>query len=71
MDKISLINIVQHTCSVREGVKKSLLVADMPKGSYLTAKNANVDYIHANWGYSKINVDVKSINNIKDIIDII
>ena len=38
--RISLINIVQHTCSVRKGVKKSLLVADMPKGSYFTAKSA-------------------------------
>ena len=32
--KISLENIIQHTLSVKMGVKKSLLVADMPKGSY-------------------------------------
>ena len=33
--KINLKNIVQHTLSVKKGVKKSLLVVDMPKGSYL------------------------------------
>ena len=32
--KISLENIIQHTLSVKKGVKKSLLVADMPKGTY-------------------------------------
>ena len=29
--KISIDNIVQHTLSVRKGIKKSLLVVDMPK----------------------------------------
>ena len=32
--KITLENIIQHTLSVKMGVKKSLLVVDMPKGSY-------------------------------------
>ena len=32
--EISLENIIQHTLSVRKGVKKSLLVVDMPKGTY-------------------------------------
>ncbi len=32
--KISLENMVQHALSVRLGVKKALLVVDMPKGSY-------------------------------------
>ncbi len=32
--KISLENIIQHTISVKMGVKNSLLVVDMPKGSY-------------------------------------
>ena len=31
--KISLQNIIQHTLSVEKGIKKSLLVVDMPKGS--------------------------------------
>ena len=38
--KISLENIIQHTLSVKMGVKKSLLVVDMPKGSYLNKKSA-------------------------------
>ena len=36
--KISLKNIIQHTLSVKEGVKKSLLVVDMPKGTYSNKK---------------------------------
>ncbi|MDC1092657.1 3-methyl-2-oxobutanoate hydroxymethyltransferase [Pelagibacteraceae bacterium] len=38
--KITLENIIQHTISVKKGVKKSLLVVDMPKGSYNNLKNA-------------------------------
>ena len=38
--QISLDNIIQHTSSVRKGVKKSLLVVDMPKGSYNDSKSA-------------------------------
>ena len=33
-NKINLSNIIQHTKSVKQGVKKSLLVVDMPKNSY-------------------------------------
>ena len=32
--KISIDTIIQHSISVRKGIKKSLLVVDMPKGSY-------------------------------------
>ena len=32
--QISLRNIIQHTISVKMGIKKSLLVVDMPKGTY-------------------------------------
>ena len=38
--KISLQNIIEHTLSVKKGVKKSLLVVDMPKGTYETKKKA-------------------------------
>ena len=38
--KISLNNIIQHTLSVRLGIRKSILVADMPKGSYNNQKIA-------------------------------
>ena len=37
--KINLENIIQHTISVKKGIKKSLLVVDMPKGSYIITKN--------------------------------
>ena len=36
--KLSLENIIQHTLSVKMGVKKSLLVVDMPKGTYNNIK---------------------------------
>ena len=38
--KITLDNIIQHTLSVQKGVKKSLLVVDMPKGTYNNPKKA-------------------------------
>ena len=38
--KINLEQIIQHTLSVKKGVKKSLLVVDMPKGSYINPKIA-------------------------------
>ena len=38
--KINLNNIIQHTVSVRKGIKKSLLVVDMPKDSYINSKIA-------------------------------
>ena len=31
---ITMENIIQHTASVKRGIKKILLIADMPKGSY-------------------------------------
>ena len=37
--KINLENIIQHTQSVKKGIKKSLLVVDMPKG---TNKNKKI-----------------------------
>ena len=38
--KVTLDNIIQHTLSVQKGVKKSLLVVDMPKGTYSNPKKA-------------------------------
>ncbi len=38
--EISIDNIIQHTLSVKKGIKKSLLVVDMPKGSYVNKKIA-------------------------------
>ena len=39
-DKITLTNIIEHGASVRKGIKNSLLVIDMPKGSYNNPKQA-------------------------------
>ncbi len=38
--KIKLDNIIQHAVSVKMGIKKSLLVVDMPKGTYNNPKDA-------------------------------
>jgi len=38
--KISLTNIIQHTLSVKKGIKNSLLVVDMPKNTYNNNKDA-------------------------------
>ncbi len=44
--KINLDTIIQHTLSVKMGIKKSLLVVDMPKGTYndehIALKNAKL-----------------------------
>ncbi|MDA8822681.1 3-methyl-2-oxobutanoate hydroxymethyltransferase [Candidatus Pelagibacter bacterium] len=37
---ITLNNIIQHTLSVKMGIKKSLLVVDMPKNTYKNLKQA-------------------------------
>ena len=50
---ISLKNIIQHTQSVKLGVKKSLLVVDMPKGSY---KNNEIAFKNASLVLKKQNV---------------
>ena len=45
--KINLNNIIQHTLSVKRGVKKSLLVVDMPKGTYkikICKKKCKINY---------------------------
>ena len=39
-NKINLDTIINHTLSVKKGVKKSLLVVDMPRGSYNNKRNA-------------------------------
>ena len=41
--EIDLDTIIKHTISVKKGVKKSLLVVDMPKGTYNNKKNAKMN----------------------------
>ena len=43
--RITLENIIQHTLSVKMGVKKSLLVVYMPKGSYNNFQSAKTNAI--------------------------
>lgn len=38
---------------------------------YLTAKNANIDYLHAGWGYGTINRNVTMLNSINEILNYI
>jgi len=38
--KLTLDTIIQHTLSVKQGIKKSLLVVDMPKNSYINQTKA-------------------------------
>jgi 3-methyl-2-oxobutanoate hydroxymethyltransferase len=38
--KITLNDVIKHTLSVKKSIKKSLLVVDMPKGSYSNYKKA-------------------------------
>jgi 3-methyl-2-oxobutanoate hydroxymethyltransferase len=66
--QISMNNIIQHTESVKKGIKKSLLVVDMPKGSYDNEKKAlkNVKKI-----FSKAQCDAIKIESNKKNFNII
>tara|TARA_B100000963_G_scaffold355809_1_gene374770 strand:+ start:5138 stop:5944 length:807 start_codon:yes stop_codon:yes gene_type:complete len=66
--KLSLKNIIQHSMSVKMGVKKSLLVIDMPKGTYKTEKSA---FNNANLIIKKTKCDAVKIENNKDNFKII
>ena len=62
--KINLTNIIQHTLSVKKGLKKSLLVVDMPKGSYDSIKNAerNVKLVINRTGCDAIKIESNKKN---------
>ena len=66
--KISMDNIIQHTVSVKSGVKKSLLVVDMPKGSY---SNSNKALKNARLIIKKTNCDAVKLENYKNNFKII
>ena len=48
--------------------KYAVYIGDMYV-DYLTAKNAKIDYIHAGWGYSKINKNVTILNSINEVLN--
>ena len=69
--KITLDTIIQHGISVRKGIKKSLLVVDMPKGSYnnppQAKKNAKIIFKKTNCDAVKIESNNKNFKIIREI----
>ena len=65
---ISLENIIQHTKSVKKGVKKSLLVVDMPKGTYINKTTAKKNAKKIMKMTNCDAVKIESNNNNDDII---
>jgi len=69
---ISLENIVQHSASVKKGVKKTVLVVDMPKGTYNDVKTAirNVKIVikKTNCDAVKIESNNKNFKIIKTLV---
>ena len=69
--KITLDTIIQHSIGVRKGIKKSLLVVDMPKGSYKTPsqakKNAKLIFKKTNSDAVKIESNNKNFKIIREI----
>ena len=69
--KISLKDIIQHSISVKKGIKKSLFVADMPKGSYSkekAKKNAKLIMNSSKCDAVKIESNKKNFNIIKELV---
>ena len=70
--KVNLENMIQHTASVRKGIKKSLLVVDMPKGSYgnlkLAKKNAKLLMKKTDCDAVKIESNKKNFRIIKFLV---
>ena len=72
--QINLDTIIQHTISVKMGVKKTLLVVDMPKGSYTTInlakKNAKLIMKKTGCDAVKIESNKKNYEIIKELVKI-
>ena len=71
--KITLDNIIQHTLSVKRGVKKSLLVVDMPKGTYKNKieakKNAKLILNSTKCDAVKLESNSKNFDIIKELVN--
>jgi len=69
--KITLDTIIQHSISVKKGIKNSLLVVDMPKGTYKNPlqakKNAKMILKKTNCDAVKIESNNKNFKIIKEI----
>ena len=72
--KVTLENIAQHTLSVKKGVKKSLLVVDMPKDSYknvkIAKKNAKLIMNKTKCDALKLESNNKNFEIIKKLTDL-
>ena len=70
--KITLENIIQHSASVKLGIKKSLLIVDMPKGTYNDLKSAekNCKLVMHKTGCDgvKLESNKKNYNIIKSLV---
>ena len=66
--KVTLDMIIKHSKSVRQGVKKSLMVVDMPHNTYRTPKEA---LTNAKKIISKTNCDAVKLEGGKKIIKVI
>ena len=70
--KITLKNIIEHALSVKMGIKKSLLVVDMPKGTYknisMAKQNAKLIMKATNCDAVKIESNKKNSNIISILV---
>ena len=70
--EITLDIIIQHTKSVKKGIKKSLLVVDMPKGTYsnskIAKKNAKLIILNTKCDAVKIESNNKNFFIIKELV---
>ena len=69
---VNLKNIIQHAKSVKKGIKKSLLVVDMPKGTYrspsLAKKNAKLIMKETKCDAVKIESNNRNFNIISELL---
>ena len=69
---ITLKNIAEHALSVKKGIKNSLLVVDMPKGTYenkqIAKKNAKFLMKFSNCDAVKIESNKNNFNIIKELV---
>ena len=72
--KVTLENIIQHSQSVKKGIKKSLLVVDMPKGTYankhIAVKNAKLIMKITKCDAVKLESNNKNFNIINELVKI-
>ena len=70
---ITLKNIIQHSLSVKQGIKKALLVIDMPKGTYknkkVAKKNAKKIFKLTKCDAVKLESNNKNFEIIKELVN--